>query len=89
MMPVSCYRRRVHVAEKGLMRWYNPKIEGFEWRKVPASDKEALSLFEGYPSAEDHAEIYREWRALGANIKTALMRAGEAARNGENGEPLA
>jgi hypothetical protein len=88
-MPVSCYRWRVRVAEKGLMRWYNPKREAFEWRKVPASDEEALSLFEGYPGAEEHAEVYREWRALGAGIKTALMRAGEAARNGENGEPLA
>jgi hypothetical protein len=77
------------VAEKGLMRWYNPKLEHFEWRKVPASDEEALSLFEDYPSAEDHAEVYREWRQLGAGIMTALMRTGEAARNGENGEPLA
>jgi hypothetical protein len=77
------------VAEKGLMRGYNPKLENFEWRKVPASDKEALSLFESYPNAEDYAEIYREWRALGTGIMTALMRAGEAARNGEKGEPLA
>jgi hypothetical protein len=64
---VDCYggllRRRIHVAEKGLMRGYNPKLENFEWRKVPASDKEALSLFESYPNAEDYAEIYREWRS--------------------------
>jgi hypothetical protein len=77
------------VVEKGLMRWYNPKLEDFEWRKVPASDEEALSLFEGYPSAQDYAEVYGEWRALGASITAALMRAGEAARNGEKGDTLA
>ncbi len=77
------------MAEKGLMRWYNPKLEGFEWRVVPQSDAEALSLFGSYPNAEDYTEVYREWRALGAGIRTALMRAGEAARNGEKGGPSA
>jgi hypothetical protein len=77
------------MVEKGLMRWYNPKLEDFEWRVVPKSDEEALALFDSYPGAEDYAEVYREWRALGAGIRTALMRAGEAARNGERGEPSA
>ena len=30
------------------MRWYNPKLEDFEWREVPKTDEEALSLLEGY-----------------------------------------
>ena len=33
---------------KGPMRWYNPKLEDFEWREVPASDEEALTLLESY-----------------------------------------
>jgi hypothetical protein len=65
---------------QGPMRWYNPKLKDFEWREMPTSDKEALSLLEGYPGAEDHAEVYREWRALGAGIMTALIRAGESAK---------
>ena len=66
--------------QQGPMRWYNPKLKDFEWREMPTSDKEALSLLEGYPGAEDHAEVYREWRALGAGIMTALIRAGESAK---------
>jgi hypothetical protein len=29
------------------MRWYNPKLEDFEWREVPKTNEEALSLLEG------------------------------------------
>src|SRR5688500_11053077 len=29
------------------IRWYNPKSESFEWREVPKSDEEALSLLRG------------------------------------------
>lgn len=68
------------MAEQNQIRWYNPKLEDFEWREVPKSDEEALSLLEGYPDAEDHAEVYREWRELGTSIAAALIRAGEAAR---------
>ena len=62
------------------MRWYNPKLQSFEWREVPGSDEEALSLLEGYPEAQVHAEVYQEWRGLGANIMVALIRVGEAAK---------
>ena len=68
------------------MRWYNPSLGGLEWRDVFTSDKEALSLLDGYPGAEDHAQIYRQWRELGASTVAALIRAGEAAReSGEQG----
>jgi len=66
------------------MRWYNPRLEGFEWREVPDTDEEARSLLAGYAGAEDHAAVYEEWRRLGAGVMVALMRAGEAAR-GEEG----
>ncbi len=69
------------MAERGRMRWYNPKLGGFEWRELPASDEEVLSLLDDYPGAEGHAATYREWRDLGADI-AALIRAGEAAREG-------
>ena len=70
------------MTERERMRWYNPKLGGFEWREHPASDEDALSLLEGYPDAEGHAAIYKEWRDLGAGIAAALIRAGEAAREG-------
>ena len=61
------------------MRWYNPRLDTFEWREVPESDEEALSLLDGYTRAEAHAAVYEEWRRLGAGIMSALVRAGEAA----------
>ena len=66
------------------MRWYNPKLKAFEWREAPHSDEEALSLLDDFPSCEMYAEVYREWRNLGASITATLMRAGEVAR--EKGE---
>ena len=67
------------------MRWYNPKLEDFEWREVPKTDEEALSLLEGYAGAEGHAAVYEEWRQLGTGIMAALIRAGEAAKEERGG----
>ena len=61
------------------MRWYNPKLKGFEWRDVPNSDEEALSLLDSFPNCERYARIYREWRNLGASTTAALIRAGDVA----------
>ncbi len=61
------------------MRWYNPKLEAFEWRKAPHNDEEAFTLLDDFPSCEMYAEAYREWRNLGASIPAALLRAGELA----------
>ena len=68
-----------------LMRWYNPRLGAFEWREVPNTDEEALSLLDGYPGAQAHAAVYEEWRQLGTNIMAALIRAGESAKE-ERGE---
>ena len=62
------------------IRWYNPALEDFEWREVPKSDEEALSLLEGTQYSPTCIETYGEWRELGASIMSALIRAGEAAR---------
>jgi hypothetical protein len=62
------------------IRWYNPSLNAFEWRKVPESDEEALSLLEGAPYSATCTQTFREWRQLGASIEAALIRAGEAAR---------
>ncbi len=67
----------MHVSEPR-MRWYNPKLGGYEWREVPASDEEALKLLEDWPECEHYAEIYRGWREIGASIMAALIRAGES-----------
>jgi hypothetical protein len=67
------------------MRWYNPKLEDFEWREIPKTDEEALSLLEGFPDCERYAGIYREWRSLGAPITAALIRGGDAAREQHSG----
>src|SRR5215211_2503725 len=68
------------VVERNQMRWYNPALGVFEWREVPKSDEEALSLFEGFPDAEAYLLIYWRWRELGASIMAALIRVGEAAK---------
>ena len=65
--------------EQTRVRWYNPALEDFEWRKVPQSDEEALSLLDGSWHTPRCTETYKEWRELGASITVALMRAGEAA----------
>jgi hypothetical protein len=77
----------MRVGEGGLLvdhhshiRWFNPILEGFEWRQRPQSDEEALSLLEGSPYTPACAHTYREWRTLGADIAVALIRAGEAAK---------
>jgi hypothetical protein len=66
-----------------MMRWYNPALGGFEWREVPESDEEALSVLEGSPFTASCTQTYREWRDLGVGIMAALIRAGEAARGGQ------
>jgi hypothetical protein len=60
------------------MRWYNPKLEYFEWRGIPESDEVALRLLHGCPDGESYTAVYHEWRELGASIHVALIRAGEA-----------
>jgi hypothetical protein len=63
------------------IRWYNPNLEDFEWREVPKSDEEALSLLEGSPYGPICIETYRDWRGLGSSIAAALIRAGEVGRD--------
>ena len=64
----------------GLIRWYNPKVDDFEWREVPQTDEQALEAPGGSPHSPACTETYREWRNLGAPIGAALMRAGETAK---------
>jgi hypothetical protein len=61
------------------MRWYNPKEGTFEWREVPKSDEEALSLLSNSPYTQSCTDAYWYWRGLDASIAAALMRAGEQA----------
>jgi hypothetical protein len=65
------------------IRWYNPKLKDFEWREVPESDEEALAALASSPHTPACTQTYHEWRALGANIPAALIRAGEAAEGRE------
>ena len=64
----------------GPIRWYNPKIESFEWRELPPTDEQAFELLDGSPFSATCTRTYREWRELGASIGAALIRAGEAAK---------
>ena len=83
--------RRVAASEKRSLigqrriRWYNPKLETFEWMEAPKSDEEALALLDDHPGCERYPEIYKEWRVLGASIIAALIRAGEAAKEENEG----
>ena len=61
------------------MRWYDPKGGSFEWREVPKSDEDALSLLGGSPSTRKCTDTYLYWRQLDATITAALLRAGEQA----------
>ena len=61
------------------MRWYNPKGGSFEWREVPKSDEDALSLLSGCPYTQSCTDTYLYWRKLDATITAALLRAGEQA----------
>jgi hypothetical protein len=71
------------LAQGERIRWYNPKLERFEWREPPETDDEALAALEGSPHTPVCTETYREWRGLGASIPAALIRAGEAARDAD------
>ena len=68
-----------------MMRWYNPALGDFEWREVPRTDEEALSVLDGSPHTPTCIQNYREWRALGAGIMAGLIRAGEAAKEETEG----
>ena len=80
LAPLGEEGRLRHMAHHSRIRWYNPRLNTFEWREVPESDEEALSLLEGSPYSALCREAYREWRNLGAPIAEALIRAGEAAK---------
>jgi hypothetical protein len=75
----SAEEKGLCMEHQGRMRWYNPRLEDFEWREVPQSDEEALSLLEGSPYTPTCTDTYRRWRQLGASIMVSLIRAGEAA----------
>jgi hypothetical protein len=61
------------------MRWYNPASGEFK-EGDPQSDEEALRLLEGSLHPAACKDTYQEWRALGAGVKAALIRASEAAK---------
>jgi hypothetical protein len=80
LAPLRQEERLRHMAHHSRIRWYNPTLNTFEWREVPESDEDALSLLEGSPYSAICTQTYREWRNLGAPIAQALIRAGEAAK---------
>jgi hypothetical protein len=61
------------------MRWYNPKGGSFEWREVPKSVEDALSLLGDSRYIQSCTDTYLYWRKLDATITAALLRAGEQA----------
>ncbi len=63
------------------LRWYNPAITDFEWRELPETDEEALTLLERAPGPGPCVEVYWDWRRLGATVSASLIRAGEAAKD--------
>jgi hypothetical protein len=67
------------MADLQRMRWYNPKSESFEWREVPKSDEDTLSLLSSSSYTQSCTDTYWYWRKLDASIAAALMRAGEQA----------
>ena len=74
------------MVELQCMRWHNPKDGSFEWREVPKSDEDALSLLGGSPYTRNCSDTYLYWRQLGATITAALLRAGEQALEEERSQ---
>jgi hypothetical protein len=66
------------------IRWYNPKDGSFEWRDVPKSDEEAISLLSSSPYTQSCMYTYWYWRKLDATITAALLRVGEQAKGERN-----
>jgi hypothetical protein len=66
------------------IRWYNPKDGSFEWRDVPKSDEEAISLLSSSPYTQSCTYTYWYWRKLDATITAALLRVGEQAKGERN-----
>ena len=54
-------------------------------REVPQSYEEALRVLEGSAHASVCKDAYREWRALGADVKAALIRAKWPRRSATSG----
>ena len=50
------------------MRWYNPKDGTFEWREVPKSDEDALSLLSSSSYTQSCTDTYWYWRRVLAEI---------------------
>ncbi len=46
------------MAELQRMRWYNPTDGSFEWREVPKSDEDALSLLSSFPHTQSCTDTY-------------------------------
>ena len=67
------------------MRWYNPASGEFEWREIPRSNEKVLRLLEAPSHAPACKDAYREWRALGAGVKTTLIRAKRPRRSAPRG----
>ena len=61
------------------IRWYNSKEGTFEWRVVPKSDEDALSLLRSSSYTQSCTDTYQYRRRLEASITAALLRAGEQA----------
>jgi hypothetical protein len=60
---------------QGRMRWYNPRLEDFEWREVPKNEQEALSLLDG-SFVPQHVRLFiASGGSWGASITVALIRA--------------
>ena len=48
------------MAHHSPIRWYNPKLDDFEWRKGPQTDEEALQVLDGSPYAPRCTQAYQE-----------------------------
>src|SRR5215217_3371164 len=62
------------------MRWYNPKGGSFEWREVPKSYEDALSLLGGSPYTQSCTDTYLYWHGSSpASGRASLKRRAQPA----------
>ena len=72
------------IAMQMQMRWYNPSLRDFEWRSAPDGDEKALAILKDSSRSQLCAEVYWDWRNLGATVMVSLIRAGEAAKEADD-----
>jgi hypothetical protein len=62
------------------MYWYNPTISASERAQAPATDEQAIRMFDGHPASATFVSEYAKLRRSGTPIECALVSVGHEER---------